>query len=155
MTLNYITYSIAAFVASFAFGVMYNVPTRTLLASSISGALGWIVYYIIAFEFDFVLFIGAGAASFLIAFLSQWFARHYRMPVIVFAVPAIIPLVPGGSAYNMMRAFIEGNSELALMYGTETFLISGAIALGLSLNSGLFQVFSSRSFGKRDTRYLP
>ncbi|MFO8069146.1 MAG: threonine/serine exporter family protein [Alkalibacterium sp.] len=155
MALNYLTYFLAAFVASFAFGVMYNVPTRTLFASSISGALGWLVYYIIAFQFDFVVFIGAGAASFLVAFFSQWFARHYRMPVIVFAVPAIIPLVPGSSAYNMMRAFIEGNSELALMYGTETFLVSGAIALGLSINSGLFQIFSNRTFAKRDKRYLP
>ncbi|OJF93535.1 threonine/serine exporter family protein [Alkalibacterium sp. 20] len=155
MTLNYLTYLLAAFVASFAFGVMYNVPTRTLFASSISGALGWLVYYIIAFQFGFVVFIGAGAASFLVAFFSQWFARYYRMPVIVFAVPAIIPLVPGGSAYNMMRAFIEGHTELALMYGTETFLVSGAIALGLSINSGLFQIFSNRTFGKRDKRYLP
>lgn len=155
MTITYLTYLLAAFVASFGFGVMYNVPTRTLFASSISGAVGWLVYYIFAFQFELVLFIGAGAASFLIAFLGQWFARRYRMPVIVFTVPAIIPLVPGGSAYNMMRAFIEGNSEAALMFGTETFLVSGAIALGLSLNSGLFQVFSSRTFGKRDKRYLP
>lgn len=155
MTLNYLIYLLAAFVASFGFGVMYNVPARTLFASSISGAIGWLVYYIIAFQFGFVVFLGAGAASFLIAFLSQWFARYYRMPVIVFAVPAIIPLVPGGSAYNMMRAFIEGNSEAALMFATETFLVSGAIALGLSVNSGLFQIFSSRAFGKRDKRYLP
>lgn len=55
----------------------------------------------------------------------------------------------------MMRAFIEGSSEMALMYATETFLISGAIALGLSVNSGLFQVFSNRAFEKRDKRYLP
>lgn len=155
MTLNYLVFLLAAFFASFGFGVMYNVPTRTLFASSISGALGWLVYYIIAFQFGLEVFIGAGAASFFIAFLSQWFARHYKMPVIVFAVPAIIPLVPGGSAYNMMRAFIEGNSEAALMFATETFLVSGAIALGLSVNSGLFQVFSSRAFGKRDKRYLP
>ena len=155
MTLNYLIFLLAAFFASFGFGVMYNVPTRTLFASSISGALGWLVYYIIAIEFGLEVFIGAGAASFFIAFLSQWFARHYRMPVIVFAVPAIIPLVPGGSAYNMMRSFIEGNSEAALMFATETFLVSGAIALGLSVNSGLFQVFSNRTFGKRDKRYLP
>jgi len=155
VTLTYLTYLFAAFVAALGFGIMYNVPTRTLFASSISGAIGWLVYYIIAFQFELVLFIGAGAASFLIAFLSQWFARRYKMPVIVFTVPAIIPLVPGGSAYNMMRAFIEGNYEAALMFGTETFLVSGAIALGLSLNSGLFQVFSSRAFGKRDKRYLP
>ncbi|GEK91980.1 threonine/serine exporter family protein [Alkalibacterium kapii] len=155
MTVTYLTYLLAAFVSTFGFCVMYNVPTRTLLASSISGAVGWLVFYIIAYQFELVLFIGAGAASFLIAFLSQWFARRYRMPVIVFAVPAIIPLVPGSSAYSMMRAFIEGDSEAALLFGTETFLISGAIALGLSLNSGLFQVFSSRAFGRREKRYLP
>jgi uncharacterized membrane protein YjjB (DUF3815 family) len=155
MNLNHIAYFIAALVATFGFGVLYNVPTRTLFASSFAGAVGWIVYYILSFQIELDLFVGVGVAAFLVAYFSQWYARHYRMPVIVFAIPGIIPLVPGGSAYNMMRAFIEGSSEMALMYATETFLISGAIALGLSVNSGLFQVFSNRAFEKRDKRYLP
>ncbi|GAB2489801.1 threonine/serine exporter family protein [Alkalibacterium psychrotolerans] len=155
MDLNYLSYFIAALIATFGFGVLYNVPTRTLFASSVSGAIGWIVYFFLSFQLELDLFIGVGVAAFLVAFFSQWYARHFRMPVIVFAIPGIIPLVPGGSAYNMMRAFIEGQSDTALMFATETFLISGAIALGLSVNSGLFQVFSNRAFEKREKRYLP
>ncbi|MDZ7835931.1 MAG: threonine/serine exporter family protein [Alkalibacterium sp.] len=155
MTLNYLTYLLAAFVATFGFGVMYNVPTRTLFASSISGALGAVRTYVIAFQFEFVLFVGAGAASFLIAFFSQWFARHYRMPVIVFAVPAIIPLVPGGSAYNMMRAFIEGNSELALMYGTETFLVSGRHCFRSVYKQRTVPGLPSRAFWQAGQALLP
>ncbi|EXJ23989.1 Integral membrane protein [Alkalibacterium sp. AK22] len=155
MDLTLITYFIAALAGTFGFGVIYNVPTRTLVASSFSGAVGWMVYYFLAFELNLDLFVGVGVAAFLVAFFSQWYARHFRMPVIVFAIPGIIPLVPGGSAYNMMRAFVEGNSDFAFMYATETFLISGAIAVGLSVNSGLFQVFSNRAFAKREKRYLP
>lgn len=155
MNLNYLSYFIAALIGTLGFGILYNVPTRTLFASGISGAIGWTVYFLLSFELELDLFIGVGVAAFLVAFFSQWYARHFRMPVIVFAIPGIIPLVPGGSAYNMMRAFIEGQSDTALMFATETFLISGAIALGLSVNSGLFQVFSNRAFAKREKRYLP
>ncbi|WP_208559569.1 threonine/serine exporter family protein [Marinilactibacillus kalidii] len=155
MFVQYLTYFIAAFIATVGFGILYNVPKRTILASSLAGATGWIVYYYLSFQLDLDFFVGAGAAAFLVANCSQWFARYFRMPVIVFAIPGIIPLVPGGSAYNMMRAFIEGHSDMAFMYATETFLVSGAIALGLSVNSGLLQVLSSRKLGKREKRYLP
>ena len=155
MLLDYTTYFFAAFIATIGFGILYNVPTRTILASSLAGATGWVVYHYLSFQLDLDYFVGAGAAAFFVANWSQWFARYYRRPVIVFAIPGIIPLVPGGSAYNMMRSFIEGNSDLAFMYATETFLVSGAIALGLSVNSGLLQALSSRTLGKRDKRYLP
>lgn len=155
MLLDYLIYFVASYVATVAFAMLYNVPTRTILSSGFVGAFGWIIYYFFSFQIDLDLFFGAGVAAFLVANLSQWMARYYKMPVIVFAIPGIIPLVPGGSAYNMMRAFVEGNSEMALMFGTETFLISGAIALGLSVNSALFQVFSSRQLTRKGKRYLP
>ena len=155
MLLEYITYFLAAFIATIGFGILYNVPTRTIFASSTAGAAGWVIYYYLSFELELDYFVGAGVAAFTVANCSQWFARYYRMPVIVFAIPGIIPLVPGGSAYNMMRAFIEGNSNLAFMFATETFLVSGAIALGLSVNSGLLQVLSSKTLNRRGKRYLP
>lgn len=152
---NYLLHFTAAYIATIAFSMLYNVPKRTIFAGGFVGAFGWITYYFLSFQIDLDRFFGAGVAAFLVANLSQWLARHFKMPVIVFAIPGIIPLVPGGLAYNMMRAFIEGNSEMALMYGTETFLISGAIALGLSVNSALFQVFSSRHLTRKGKRYLP
>lgn len=155
MFIEYLSFFIAAFLTAFGFGVLYNVPTRTLIASGFAGAAGWILYYFLSVQLEMHLFIGSGVAAFVVAFFSQWFARRFRMPVIVFSIPGIIPMVPGGSAYNMMRSFIEGNTELALTYATETFLISGAIALGLSINSGLIQAFSSRKLGTKDKRYLP
>lgn len=155
MFIEYLSFFVAAFLTAFGFGVLYNVPTRTLMAAGFAGAAGWIVYYFLSVQLDTHLFVGSGVAAFLVAFLSQWFARRFRMPVIVFAIPGIIPMVPGGSAYNMMRAFVEGNIDLGLTYATDTFLVSGAIALGLSVNSGIIQAFSKRSLGTRDKRYLP
>lgn len=155
MLFEYSAYFLAAYVVTFAFGVLYNVPTQTLFVSSFGGAFGWVLYYFLSNQLGFDLFFGAGVAAYLVALLSQLNARHFKMPVIVFAIPGIIPLVPGGSAYNMMRAFVEGNPEMALMFGTETFLVSGAIALGLSVNSAIFQVLSSRKLGRKGKRYVP
>ena len=100
-------------------------------------------------------FIATITASFMIAFASQIFARRLKTPVIVFTLPGLIPLVPGGAAYNMMRAFVEGNTELGFQFATTTFLTAGALALGLSINGAFFQLFSSRSLFNRGDQYVP
>ena len=94
-------------------------------------------------------------ASFFIAFFSQIFARRVRTPVIIFTLPGLIPLVPGGLAYNTMRAFVEGNTELGILSARDTFLTAGALALGLAINGAFFQLFSSKDLFKRGTKYVP
>lgn len=155
MILEYITYFIAAFVATFGFGIIYNVPKESLFASSLTGAVGWVTSNIFTSEFGSPLFIGTTVAAFVIALMSQLWARRLHMPVTIFAIPAIIPLVPGGVAYNTMRSFVEGEILLGMNYLIETILTAGALALGLTVNSAVFQVFSPKAIWRRGRRYLP
>lgn len=153
--LQILIYFLAAFFATFGFGVLYNVPQRTLIASSSIGGVSWLVYYLTMTYLNFPVFMATTLASFSIALLSQLMAKRFRVPVIVFAIPAIIPLVPGGLAFNTMRAFVAGEIITAMSYLVETFLTAGALALGLTVNSAIFQVFSPKAIWSRGRRYLP
>ena len=57
----------------------------------------------------------------------------FRVPVLIIAVPGIIPLVPGAGAYSTMLALVKGDYIGALTIGTETLFAAGAIAVGIAL----------------------
>jgi len=153
--LDFIIHFTSSFLTALGFSVLYNIPRKTMIPAGITGAIGWTSYFFLVNYLGTVDFLATIIASFLIAFASQIFARNFKTPVIIFTLPGLIPLVPGGSAYNMMRAFVEGYMNLGLEYGMSTFLTAGALALGLSLNGVVFQLFTSKSIFKRGSNYVP
>lgn len=145
----------SSFLTALGFTIIYNIPKKAVFPAALTGAIGWTTHFFLINYFSVVGFIATIIASFFIAFASQIFARKLRKPVIIFTLPGLIPLVPGGMVYNMMRAFVEGNTELGFQFATNTFLTAGALALGLSINSAFFQLFSSRDIFKRGKKYMP
>jgi len=123
----------ASFVASAAFGLIFNVPRRALLHCGLIGMLGWALYVALT-EQGVNATLATLAAAGCVAILSQVMAKLKRMPIIVFSVSGIIPLVPGGLAYDAMRHAVENRFDVAMQLGTRAFMISGAIALGLVLS---------------------
>ena len=111
-----------SFVASAAFGLIFNVPKRSLVQCGIVGMLGWALYVALtqqAVNVTIATLIAAGC----VAVFSQIMAKLYRMPIIVFNVSGIIPLVPGGLAYNAMRSAVENEFDAAL-FSTPEFGLS-------------------------------
>jgi Uncharacterized conserved protein len=153
--LDFVIHFGSSFITALGFSILYNIPRKTIIPAGITGAIGWTIYFFLTVYFSIEEFLATIIASFFIAFASQIFARKFKTPVIIFTLPGLIPLVPGGLAYNMMRAFVEGNTNLGFEYATDTFLTAGALALGLSINGALFQLFSSRDLFKRGTKYVP
>lgn len=143
----------SSFITAFGFTILYNIPKKVVIPAALTGAVGWTTHFFLMNYFMTVNFIATIIASFFIAFVSQVFARKLKKPVILFTLPGIIPLVPGGLVYNMMRAFVEGNTELGFQFAVNTFLTAGALALGLSINSAVFQLFSSRDIFNRRKNY--
>ena len=117
-----------AFIATLAFAVVFNVPVRYLLPGALAGTIGWLIFRSLG---------GSNTAIFLaslgIGLLAEGGARMFRVPVLIIAVPGIIPLVPGVGAYSTMLALIKGNFIGALTKGTETLFAAGAIAVGVAL----------------------
>ncbi|GGG02600.1 threonine/serine exporter family protein [Paenibacillus aceti] len=129
---------ITSFLASAAFVVIFNAPRRTLLQCGISGMLGWAAYYLLNPRLDTIF--AAVTATFIVGVISQHFARVYKKPVIIFSVGGIIPLVPGGLAYDAMRKFVENDYNTAIQLAAQAFLISGSIAIGLVLSEVINQL---------------
>jgi uncharacterized membrane protein YjjB (DUF3815 family) len=122
----------AAFVATLCYAVLYHVPKRALIPVGLVGMGAWIIQDVLG-NLNIANVGAAFAGGMFVAVASEWLARKMRMPVTVFVVGGIVPLVPGSSAYATMRQFVIGNQLNGLARGTETLLIAAAISAGLLL----------------------
>ncbi|HAQ07907.1 MAG TPA: hypothetical protein DCR24_10420 [Bacillus bacterium] len=144
--MSYIEQLVTSFIASAAFGILFNAPKESLIKCGFSGMIGWIVFFALD-ENGFGTIFATLMASFLIAVVSQVFAKAYRTPIIVFSVAGIIPLVPGGLAYDAMRNFVENDYNTAVSLAAKASMISGAIAVGLVFSEVINQVIRRSSLG--------
>lgn len=130
---------ITSFIASAAFALLFNAPRNTLFICGFVGMVGWIVYYILVLQqVDYIP--STLIAALIISVLSQIFAKLYKTPIIIFSVAGIIPLVPGGLAYDATRKFVENDYNMALQLAAKAFMISGSIAIGLIFSEVLNQM---------------
>lgn len=115
------------FLSSVAFGILTNIPRKALLATGITGGLGWIVYWGLR-EIGTGLGLANFLAAFLIGLLSIFFSRLQKMPVIIFNIPSLVPLVPGGPAYKAVRELVLGDNQVASENAVIVLVTAAAIA---------------------------
>lgn len=123
-----------SYLSTVAFGVLTNVPRRTLLASGLTGSVGWIVFHLMreaGYSLGFANFI----AAFLIGCGSIFFSRLKKIPMLVFIVPSLVPLVPGGPAYLAVREIVIGDGDKGLYYILIVAVTAGAIAGGFVMTT--------------------
>ena len=123
-----------SFMSTVSFGVLTNVPRRTLLASGLIGSLGWMVYFLMR-EADYPLGFSNFIAAFLIGCLSIFFSRLKKIPMLVFIVPSLVPLVPGGPAYLAVRQIVIGDGNKGLYYMLIVAVTAGSIAGGFVMTT--------------------
>ncbi len=127
---------LSAFIASFAFGIVFNIKGKNLFFSALCGTLGWFIY-----KFSLRVGVSDTTSLFLAAvglsIYSEVFARILKTPVTTFVIAALIPLVPGGGMYYTMVEAITGNVMKSLETGIKTLASAGALALGIILVSTL------------------
>lgn len=68
---------ITSFIASAAFGVIFNVPKNSLLQCGFVGMLGWILYFALV-ENGINSIIATLASAFIVAVISQYFAKGIK-----------------------------------------------------------------------------
>lgn len=130
---------ITSFIATGAFGIIFNAPKNTLVKCGLIGMGGWLIYYVTEdYSGDAVL--ATLGASLFVAIISHGLAKFYKTPVIIFSVAGVIPLVPGGLAYDAMRNFVENDYNSALGSAAKVLMLSGSIAFGLVFSEVINQV---------------
>ncbi|MFD1064458.1 threonine/serine exporter family protein [Oceanobacillus locisalsi] len=129
----------ASFIASAGFGVLFNAPKKSLIPCGLVGMSGWILLYTLR-EFGVDIVAATTFAAVLVSILSQLCSRILKRPIIIFTVSGIIPLVPGGVAYNAMRNFVENDYNTAIQLSAQVMLLAGGIAIGLMFSQVINQI---------------
>lgn len=128
-------------LATLGFAVLFNIRGRALLFCSIAGGFGGLVYNFCYFTLGMNAAISNFFGAVALTVCAEIFARRLKMTVTTFLACALIPLVPGGDAYRMMSAFMNGTIYPGLQYMLETMTIAGMLALGILLVSSLTRLF--------------
>lgn len=122
-----------SFLATAAFAIITNVPRKALFYCGIAGVVGWLLYWG-CLQFGGTSALGSLLGSLGVAYASYVFSRFMKMPVTIFNIPGMVPLVPGGLAYQAVRNLVVGTYQQAVSAAVQAVMIAGAIALGLVLS---------------------
>lgn len=137
--MNYVLQLAAAFSGSMGFALLFQVRRGKLLLASLGGLLAWAVYLALrpVMPQDVPRFF---VASVVLTIYAEILARVVKCPATLFLVTAAVPLIPGGSLYNTMRYFVEGDFAASSSQGLNTILLALAIATGMIVPMSMFQL---------------
>ena len=137
--MNYVLQLAGAFSGSMGFALLFQVRRGKLLLASLGGLLAWAVYLALgpAMPQDVPRFF---VASVVLTIYAEILARVVKCPATLFLVTAAVPLIPGGSLYNTMRYFVEGDFAASSSQGLNTILLALAIAAGMIVPMSMFQL---------------
>lgn len=148
MLLTYLIQIVVAMFATLSFAVLFFAPKEEYLSCAITGAVGWITYYILT-EYGVNIGLSALIATFALTLLSRVLSVIRKVPATIFLVTGIFPLVPGAGIYYTVYYLIGNNMNMASTKGVETFLTAGAIVLGIIFGFAIPQSWFHILNGKR------
>ena len=128
-------------VAAGGFAVLFNTPRRFIFACFLIGAVSHAIRAALMQRGLVGVEAGTLIAAAVIGFSSLAVARSKHVPVITFALPGAIPMVPGALAFKAMLGMLrvvagEGTTDpvlamAALVAAVKTALILIAIVIGV------------------------
>ncbi|MBL7851391.1 MAG: threonine/serine exporter family protein [Cyclobacteriaceae bacterium] len=130
--------------AAIGFGVLFNTPTRSLVAIYGGGVVaGLVKYSVLSLVPEAGVIISSFLAALVVGFISIPMAHWRHVPPVVFSIPSIIPLVPGVFAYRTMLGLVrltKANDEnfvstvqLMTYNAVNTLFVVMVIAIGVVL----------------------
>ncbi|MBO0422965.1 threonine/serine exporter family protein [Enterococcus plantarum] len=136
-----------SYLSTVTFGIVTNVPRKVLNTCGITGAVGWMIYWSTK-NLDagviFANFLGAIG----IGLLSIYFSRRKKMPMTIFNIPSLVPLVPGGPAYQAVRSIVLGDYVSGVHFIIKVIMTAGAIAAGFMV-TGIIERLLKNSLDKK------
>lgn len=121
---------IVAFIASFGFGIIFNIRGEKLIFAALGGGLSWFCYLFLT-QNNISNILSMFISSIIFSLYSEICARRLKTPVTTVVICALIPLVPGSGMYYTMYETIRGNIHGAVELGLDTIYSAGTLALGV------------------------
>lgn len=94
-------------LAAMGFAMLFNVPQRALIHCMIGGAIGHALRTLLMQKFGFSIELATLLSATTVGFWAKWCAIRLKMPSMIFAVSAVIPMVPGVFAYQTMIGILD------------------------------------------------
>ncbi len=143
---------LVATLATLGFSVFFYVHPRRLLPATLGGCIACAVYLTMGYLTGSELLSNFVAAA-VGGIYAEACARVTRVPVPVYVLPAIIPLVPGSGLYKTMFNLVTGEYGVAATAGWTTLQVALGIAGGIAISSVMGLILRARS--KQDTKAAP
>ena len=135
--------TLAAFVGTVAFAVLFGVPRKQYIAAGIVGALGWLLYLVLFRHAGMTPAIATVISMVFIGIMSRVFAVIEKCPAAVFLLCGIFPLVPGAGVFWCTYYLISSHLDLSGTAGFTAAKIAVSIVIGIILAMELPQRFFS------------
>lgn len=124
---------LTSFIGALGFALLFNVRKALLPAAAFGGMMVWGVYLGAEWAFGGSVFLASVCAAAVASIYAEAMARVEKAPATVFYIPALIPLVPGGSLYYAMSYAVRSDWDMVSRYGSATFYCALGIACGMSI----------------------
>ncbi|MCG9695810.1 threonine/serine exporter family protein [Shewanella sp. Isolate11] len=146
LLLNIVNDALFSAVPAIGFAMVFNVPKRFLPYCALAGAVGHSLRTLLM-HFNMPIEWATFVAAAVVGVLTIGFAKRHLAPPLMYAVAAIIPMIPGTYAYNTVIALVQltAQSDISpeltsevINNGLKTVFILGALSVGLAMPSLLY-----------------
>ncbi len=147
---KYLVEGIAAAIAASGFAIIFNIPKRLLLLSALGGMFSICVRNFIVLYLGWGIIIGAFTAATLVSLIALKIAHSMRTPVLVLAIPSVIPMIPGVLLYRLLFGIInikalDANAFMAVVQSGVTAVL---IIIGITVGVTIPNIFAGRYLDK-------
>ena len=119
-----------AVVGSVGFAMLFNLRSKHLFFAALGGGLTWGIYLFCSGWMD-SFFACNLAAAIGASIYGEVMAAIFKTPLVIFRIPAMVPLIPGGSLYYTINAALLKDQAAFEEKGMETMAAALAISVGI------------------------
>lgn len=131
VTANVPVQTLAAFVGTVGFAVIFGAPRRQYIAAGIVAALGWAIYFTIYKYTSLSVVENTFIASVVVSAISRLTAILRKCPTTVFLICGLFPMIPGAGVFWTTYYVTSRQLPLALNSGLQAVSITIAIVLAV------------------------
>ena len=124
-------------LCSLSFAYMIEAPRRLFLPIGLAGVATWWMYVLVTAHTTGALFNNLLSIA-LLSLLSRLFARHWKEPMTMFFIPALVAVVPGITLFVGLNQWILGESSVAAVTVSNVVISLLGLAIGSLVGDELF-----------------
>lgn len=134
--------ALLSFVGTLGFALLYRVPHKALLICALVGMGGYVLrslLFQLGFDWEIATFCGA----LFVGLVGTWPARHFQLPLVLFAITGIICMVPGIAAYKVLVYFNQSD----ILGGLKSAIEAGFDVVALVCGIGAARILTDSEWG--------